>query len=111
MKKDKAKQRKLYDTIGILCGVVVIMLGVLSNVLAPKTPAGTVLAVADAEARLHARLLQERQRLAAPPQPRRPAVARPALTSRRWMRGMAFGDTLHDEFGGVVSLHSHTEGW
>ena len=49
MKKDKAKQRKLYDTIGILCGVVVIMLGVLSNVLAPKTPAGTVLAVADAE--------------------------------------------------------------
>ena len=49
MKKDKAKQRKLYDTIGILCGVVVIMLGVLSNVLAPKTPAGTVLAVEDAE--------------------------------------------------------------
>ncbi len=51
MKKDKAKQNKLYDTVGILCGVLVVLLGVLSGVMAPKTPAGTVLAVAEAEHR------------------------------------------------------------
>ena len=47
--KDKTKQKKLYDTIGICCGILVVLIGVLSVVFAPKIPAGTVLAVADAE--------------------------------------------------------------
>ena len=47
--KDRTKQKKLYDTIGIFCGIFVLLVGILSVVFAPKIPAGTVLAVADAE--------------------------------------------------------------
>ncbi len=47
--KKKAKNKKLYDIIGIGCGVLLVLIGVLSVVFAPRLPAGTVLAVADAE--------------------------------------------------------------
>ena len=49
MKRDKEKLKKLYDTIGICCGVLVVLIGILSVVLAPKDPAGMVYAVAGAE--------------------------------------------------------------
>ena len=51
------KKKHLYDLIGICCGVVVLVTGIVSGILAPKPvavaddgpAAGTVLAVAEAE--------------------------------------------------------------
>ena len=45
----KAKKKRLSDLVGILCGLFVVLVGVLTAALAPKPPVGVVLPVAEAE--------------------------------------------------------------
>ena len=50
-REEKLKKKKLFDAIGIGCGVLVVLVALLSGIILrePPLPAGTVLAVDAAE--------------------------------------------------------------